>query len=147
MTTATQSKYITNQPIEIQVYNYILKASEWLPGWFNGYTSALDRDTERINCTLTDGREISAAAPECVRPLLVDDFESLKRYVHILKSFVPVTERLFYYALEVVPPIYLENKTFQMGECFSGDLYYTFGEKDGQYWGCLCNRNYSLNNF
>ena len=82
-----------------------------------------------------------------IAPSPVDDFETLKKEVNDKKSFVPVTERLYYYALEVLPPIYLTNKTFQMGEAYSGQLYYTFGEKDGQYFGCLCNKNYSLNNF
>lgn len=145
--TNTQTKYTEGQPVEIEVYNYKTNVSEWLPGVFNSYTSALDRDEPRINCTLEDGREITAAAPECVRPFLIDDFETLKIAVGKCGGFMPVTERLFYYALEVLPPIYLTNKTFQMGEAYSGQLYYTFGEKDGQYFGCLCNKNYSLNNF
>lgn len=82
-----------------------------------------------------------------IAPEPVDDFETLKKEVSNKKSFVPVTERLYYYALEVLPPIYLKNNTFQMGECYSGSLYWTFGQKDGQYLGCLCNSNYSLNNF
>ncbi len=76
-----------------------------------------------------------------------DNFDELKQAVINKKSFVPVTEKLFYYALEVLPPIYLKNGSFQMGECHSRDLYYTFGEKDGKYYGCLCNKNFALNNF
>lgn len=78
---------------------------------------------------------------------LIDDFDTLRIEVAKTGQFVPVTEKLFYYALEVLPPIYLKNNTFQMGECYSGDLYYTFGEKGGQYLGCLCNKNFSINNF
>lgn len=77
----------------------------------------------------------------------IDNFDELKEAVNKQRSFVPVTERLYYYALEVLPPIYLKNNTFQMGECYSDDLYYTFGEKNGKYYGCLCNKNFSLNNF
>lgn len=76
-----------------------------------------------------------------------ENFEQLEENVLIQKSFVEVTEDLYYYALENVPPIYLSNGSFQMGECYSGDLYYTFGEKDGKYFGCLCNKNFALNNF
>ena len=78
---------------------------------------------------------------------LVNDFETLEKEVNDKKSFVPVTERLYYYALEVLPPIYLPNKTFQMGECYSGSLYWTFGQKNGQYFGCLCDKLYSIQNF
>ncbi len=76
-----------------------------------------------------------------------DSFDELKQAVINKKSFVPVTEKLFYYSLEVLPPVYLKNGCFQMGECHSGDLYYTFGEKDGKYYGCLCNSNFAINNF
>ena len=76
-----------------------------------------------------------------------DSFDQLKQAVVTQKAFVPVTERLFYYALEVLPPKYLKNGTFQMDECETRDLYYTFGEKNGQYLGCLCNSNFALNNF
>lgn len=79
--------------------------------------------------------------------LPANTFDSLKQAVIDKKAFVPVTERLFYYALEVLQPNYLKNSTFQMGECVTDDLYYTFGEKDGQYYGCLCNANFAINNF
>jgi hypothetical protein len=82
-----------------------------------------------------------------IAPEPVDNFDELKKEVNDKKSFVPVTERLYYYALEVLPPIYLKNKTFQMGECYSGSLYWTFGQKDGQYLGCLCDKLYSIQNF
>jgi len=147
MNTQTQTTYTEGQPVEIEVYNYKTKTTDWLPGTFQSYVTALDRDEPCINCTLADGREIAAAAPECVRPILIDDFEALRNAVDKSGTFVPVTERLFYYALEVLPPIYLKNNTFQIGEAYSGELYYTFGEKNGQYFGCLCNKNFSLNNF
>jgi len=143
----TQAKYTKGQPVEIEVYNNTLKASEWLAGCFVSYVTALDRDEPRINCTLADGREISGAAPECVRPFLVDDFEMLKKETMRAKNFVRVTERLHDYALEVLPPIYLKNGTFQMGECYSGRMYFTFGEKDGHFWGCLCDSLFSTQNF
>lgn len=88
-----------------------------------------------------------ASELKLIAPEEIDDFETLKKEVATQKAFVPVTERLYYYSLEVLPPKYLKNNTFQMGECYSGDLYYTFGEKNGQYYGCLCNANFSLNNF
>lgn len=78
---------------------------------------------------------------------LINDFDTLREAVNKDSEFVEVTEELFYYALGVVPPIYLSNGTFQMGECYSGSLFYTFGKKEGKYFGCLCNSNFSLNNF
>ena len=78
---------------------------------------------------------------------LIDNFDTLKKEVGENGKFLEVTEELFYYALNVLPPIYLPNGTFQMGECYSGDLFYTFGQKDGKYFGCLCNKNFSIQNF
>lgn len=77
----------------------------------------------------------------------INDFDTLKAEVSKTGQFVEVSEELFYYALGVLPPIYLKNGTFQMGECYSRDFYYTFGEKGGKYYGCLCNKNFALNNF
>ena len=82
-----------------------------------------------------------------VRTTLVNTFEDLRKQVSETKNFVEITEDLFYYALGAVPPIYLNNGTWQMGECYSGNLYYTFGKRDGKYYGCLCNANFSINNF
>lgn len=76
-----------------------------------------------------------------------NSFDELKQAVVTQKTFVPVSEQLYYYALEVLPPNYLKNGTFQMGECVSWNLYYTFGQKEGQYFGCLCNSNFALNNW
>ena len=76
-----------------------------------------------------------------------DNFEAIKEAVIKSGGFVPVSERLYYYALGVLPPIYLKNSTFQMGECVVDDMFYTFGERGGKYYGCLCNKNYALNNF
>ena len=83
----------------------------------------------------------------CTKETKINDFETLRKKVSEHGEFVEVTEELFYYALNVLPPIYLKNGTFQMGECYSGDLYYTFGQKDGKCYGCLCNKNFSINNF
>lgn len=77
----------------------------------------------------------------------VNSFDTLKTAVNDNRAFVEVTEDLFYNALGAVPPIYLKNGTFQMGECYTADLYYTFGQRNGKYYGCLCNSNFSLNNF
>jgi hypothetical protein len=77
----------------------------------------------------------------------INDFEELKQAVIKEGLFVPVTERLYYYALEVLPPIWLKNNTFQMGECVIDDMFYTFGERSGKYYGCLCNKNFSIHNF
>lgn len=60
--------YTNGQSIEIEIYNYSLKKSEWVQGIFLNKVSALDR-SYRIHCKTNDGREISEAAPECVRPL------------------------------------------------------------------------------
>lgn len=76
-----------------------------------------------------------------------ENFEQLKEQVLIHKNFVEITEELYNTALGAVPPIYLNNGTWQMGEPYSGTLYYTFGMKDGRYLGCLCNSNFSINNF
>lgn len=77
----------------------------------------------------------------------VENFKQLEQSALNQKSFVEVTEDLYYYALENMPPIYLKNGTFQMGECYFGDFFYTFGKKDGKYFGCLCNKRFSLENF
>lgn len=77
----------------------------------------------------------------------VNTFQELKRSVNIVRGFVEVTEELYFEALGAVPPNYLKNGTWQMGEEYSNGLFYTFGEKDGKYYGCLCNANYAINNF
>lgn len=74
-------------------------------------------------------------------------FSELKAAVLEHGSFVPVTEDLYYEALGAVPPIFLTESLFQVGEEFSNGLFYTFGVKDGIYYGCLCNSNYAINNF
>lgn len=77
----------------------------------------------------------------------VDSFEELKRSVNDVRGFVEVTKRLYFEALGAVPPNFLKNGTWQMGEEYSNGLFYTFGEKDGKYYGCLCNANFAINNF
>lgn len=77
----------------------------------------------------------------------VDSFEELKRSVNVARGFVEVTEDLYFEALTAVPPNYLKNGTWQMGEEYSNGLFYTFGQKGGKYFGCLCNANFAINNF
>jgi hypothetical protein len=78
---------------------------------------------------------------------IATNYRELEAEVLEQKGFVEVTEDLYYEALEVLPPHYLSNGTFQVDECVTADLYHTFGQKDGKYYGCLCNANFSLNNF
>lgn len=74
-------------------------------------------------------------------------YDELNEAVLKYGSFVPVTEDLFYEALEVLPPIWLKNGFFQVDEPKIDDLYHTFGKRNGRYYGCLCNKNFALNNF
>jgi hypothetical protein len=78
---------------------------------------------------------------------MVRTYDQLKEAVLIHKNFVEVSEDLYFDALTCVPPNYLINGAFQLGEEYSDNLFYTFGEKDGKYFGCLCNANFSINNF
>ena len=73
--------------------------------------------------------------------------QELEKAVLEYKCFVPVTEELFYYSLGVLPPIWLKNGCFQVDEPKIDDIYYTFGERNGRYYGCLCNKTFALNNF
>lgn len=104
---------------------------------------------EMDGCTLYDIEDCLFMADELklIEVKEYDDFESLKLAVMQKPGFHPVTEKLFYYALEVLPPIYLKNGTFQMGEEVVNNMFYTFGERSGKYYGCLCNANYSIHNF
>jgi len=78
---------------------------------------------------------------------LITNYEELRKAVNDRKSFVEVSEDLYYEALGSVPPIYLKNGTFQVSEPFGRGLFYTFGRKDGKYYGCICNANYSILHF
>lgn len=78
---------------------------------------------------------------------IAKDFGELEYNCLMSQSFVRVTQDLYEDALGAVPPIYLTNGTFQMGERYFKDLYYTFGKKGKKYYGCLCNKSYSINNF
>lgn len=78
---------------------------------------------------------------------IASNYTELKALVLEQKGFVEVTEDLYFEALEVLPPKWLSNNTFQVDECVTGNLYHTFGQKNGKYYGCLCNANYSINNF
>lgn len=74
-------------------------------------------------------------------------FDELNEEVLKKGSFVEVSEELYYYSLNVLPPRYLKNGLFQIIEEYSNGLYHTFGKKNGKYYGCLCNANYAINNF
>lgn len=78
---------------------------------------------------------------------LIDSCKDMQKAVFNGSCFVEVTERLFYEMLEVLPPIWLQNKCFQVSEAFQNDLYYTFGRKDGKFYGCICSENFALKIF
>lgn len=73
-------------------------------------------------------------------------FEDIKKFTILKNGFHECSEKLYFEALGAVPPIYLPNGTWQMGEAYSGSIYYTFFEKNGKYYSCLCNANYSIAN-
>ncbi|AQX00443.1 hypothetical protein BBD32_02670 [Elizabethkingia anophelis] len=74
-------------------------------------------------------------------------YKELKAKVIARQSFVEVTEELYDEALEVLPPIWLENGCFMVDEAVTGDVYHVFGRKNGKFYGCLCNKGFALNNF
>jgi hypothetical protein len=76
-----------------------------------------------------------------------ETFEQLKQATIDKRGFTEVSKNLFFEAMGAVPPISLPNNTWQMGECVTRDMYYTFGCNNGKYYGCLCNANFSINNF
>ncbi len=78
---------------------------------------------------------------------IATSFNEIMYFTDKLKNFVEVTEELYYYALGNVPPIYIGSGMFLMGEAFYKDLFYTFGEKNGKFYACLCNKSFALNNF
>lgn len=77
---------------------------------------------------------------------IATNFAQIQAQTIAQKGFHECTEDLYYEALGAVPPIYLPNGTWQMGEPYSGSLYYTFYSKDGKYYSCLCNAAYSIAN-
>ena len=77
---------------------------------------------------------------------IATSFEQVKQQTIIQKGFHECSEALYFEALGSVPPIYLPNGTWQMGEPYSGSLYYTFYSNNGKYYSCLCNAAYSLAN-
>lgn len=77
---------------------------------------------------------------------MIDNFESLRNEVANKHGFVEVTERLYFEALNTVPPIYISSDIWQMGECYTSSLYYTFYCRNNKYYGCLCNSSFALNN-
>lgn len=74
-------------------------------------------------------------------------YKELKANVIIEQNFVEVTEELYDEALEVLPPIWLDNGCFMVDEPITDDVYHVFGKKNGKYYGCLCNKGFALNNF
>jgi len=74
-------------------------------------------------------------------------YKELKAKVIARQSFVEVTEELYDEALEVLPPIWLDNGCFMVDEAVTGDVYHVFGRKNGKFYGCLCNKGFALNNF
>ena len=77
---------------------------------------------------------------------IAQTFDDIKQLTISENGFHQCSEKLYFEALGAVPPIYLPNSTWQMGEAFSGSLYYTFFESNGKYFSCLCNANYSIAN-
>lgn len=77
----------------------------------------------------------------------INNHKDLRNAVSQFKNFVEVTEEFYFDNLEVLPPIWLSNGCFMVDEPFSGDIYYVYGKKGGKYFGCLCNKNFALNNF
>jgi hypothetical protein len=92
---------------------------------------------------ITKTPPINPATNEVYKP---SNCEEIKEYTALYKSFVEVTEELFFEQLCAVPPIYLPNGIWQCGEAYSGSLHYTFVERNGKYYGCLCNANFAINN-
>lgn len=78
---------------------------------------------------------------------ICNTYKELTQQVMEKGSFVEVTYELFEEALCVLPPVWLKNGCFQVGEEHSVGMSHTFGKKDGKYYGCLCNKNFALNNF
>lgn len=74
-------------------------------------------------------------------------YKELEKQVLENQNFVEVTEDLYYEALEVLPPIWLENGCFMVDEPKIDNTYHVFGRKDGKFYGCLCNKSFALNNF
>lgn len=54
------------QKVFVEIYSSALRACKWVPGIFEGYVSAIDRD-KRVSVTLENGVFIREAAPECVK--------------------------------------------------------------------------------
>lgn len=77
---------------------------------------------------------------------IASSFEDVKKQTIAQNGFHQCTEELYFQALESLPPIYLPNGTWQMGEEYSNGLFYTFYERNGVFYSCLCNANYSLAN-
>lgn len=74
-------------------------------------------------------------------------FKELEKMVIEKQSFVEVTEDLYYEALEVLPPIWLENGCFMVDEPVTEGIYHVFGRKGEKTFGCVCTRSFALNNF
>ncbi len=57
--------YKSGDSIEVEIYNPNLNRSEWKPGIFQSYVTALDRPY-RLNVEV-EGKILKEVAPECVR--------------------------------------------------------------------------------
>lgn len=123
---------------------YSNKAGEYTK---TGIISEITITSEGIAEYTVNGANYLADELKLIEQPEYNDFVCLKTAVMQKPGFHEVTEELFYYALGVLPPIWLKNGTFQMGEEVVNNMFYTFGERGGKYYGCLCNSNYSIHNF
>jgi len=54
------------QKVLVKVYNSAKRECDWMPGVFENYVNADDRD-HRLNVAMDNGWYVQGAAPECVK--------------------------------------------------------------------------------